>query len=94
MVERLKESVSVQKWIIILLLPLVLTIAGFTVNVVMASTNIKDRIEVNESHIEFNQKDIKDLEEVKTDKDDTDRNYDLLLKINDKIDNYIINGNF
>ena len=85
-----KGHISIQRWILVIFIPVFITLLGLTMNVVMASTNIKNKVDVNTTNIQYLDKDIKELEITKADNDDVNRNYVLLLKINDKIDNYIL----
>ncbi len=64
---------------------------GFTLNIVMANQNVKNRVETNEIHIEKNTVDIKELETQKVNKDNyiitIQRVYDILDRIENKVDN-------
>ncbi len=87
-----KGSISIQKWVIMLLVPLMVTLMGFTINVVMANTTTKERVNINEVHIEKNTTDIEVLESQKVDKETINRVYNTLDRIENKLDQYILNN--
>lgn len=91
MTEKLRETVRIQKWVVILLTPILLTLFLLGGNIIMASSNITNRIEMNERHIEKYEIEFKNSINDKVDKADfniqIERIYHTLDRIEKKIDN-------
>lgn len=92
MTEKLKEEVKVQKWVLLVFLALLPILMGFTLNTIVTLTTTQNRVDYNKERIETNEFKIDIINDVKANKTEVNKNYDLLLKINDKLDNYILNN--
>jgi len=87
----LKEGVYIPKWVVMLVVPILISLMGFTGNLVMAKQNIQDRVVTNEKHIEKNTEDIEKLELLKANKETETRIFQTLDRIENKLDKHIAN---
>jgi len=71
--------------------PILISLMGFTGNLVMAKQNIQDRVVTNEKHIEKNTEDIEKLELLKANKETETRIFQTLDRIENKLDKHIAN---
>ena len=86
MTERLKEEIKIQKWIVVLLIPLMVTLMGFALNVSMMGTTVKNKVENHSVRIDQNCIDIKELQKEKADKETINRIFQTLDRLENKID--------
>lgn len=78
----IKEYITIRKWLIILLLPLLIIIMGSMLNIAMVAGNIRSKVETNTE-------DIKIIEQIKANKDTQDRIFNALDRIETKLDQHI-----
>ncbi len=89
MTEKAKENVVIAKWAARISITLMLALGGLAVNAIIAYSTVKERQEINRVDINENTFDIKTLEKEKADKETIDRVYDILDRIEKKLDDHI-----
>jgi len=97
MAEENNGEIKMKKWIVIVFIPVIVTLLGFTLNSVIILTSTKDRVKVHEKIIDLHTDEIQDLQSNKLDKSDyqadNDRLFETLDRIENKLDGYIKDNN-
>ncbi len=92
MTEKAKEGIVITKWVARITITVMLALGGLAVNAIMAYSTVKERQQINRIDINENTVDIKALEKEKADKESIQRVYDILNRIENKLDSHIENS--
>lgn len=89
--DKLNENITIKKWIVVLLIPILVTLMGFSINTVASLTTTNNKVDYHQERIDQNCEEIDYIQKNKVDKEVYNENlvrvYVILDRIEAKLDN-------
>jgi len=86
MKEKLNEEITIKRWVIIMLVPVMITILGFSYSNVISTNTMKNTVEYTSKRVDQNCHDINQLQKDKADKEQIQR----IEKTLERIETYLL----